>query len=119
MILEDHGYRVLTAPDGKAGLATATEQRPDLIIVDMMMPRMSGFAVLERLKQNIELSMPVMMLTGNESNHQRTLAEFLGVDAYLNKPIGTRQLIDHVHRLCPMCKPVALEPTQIPLETTI
>lgn len=119
MILEDHGYKVLTAPDGKAGLETALQDRPDMIIVDMMMPRMSGFAVLERLKQRVDLVIPVVMLTGNESDHQRTLAEFLGVDAYLNKPVGTRQLLEHVQRLCPVCRPALLEPTHVSLETTI
>jgi two-component system, OmpR family, response regulator MprA len=119
MILEDHGYNVLTAPDGKAGLETAVEKRPHLIIVDMMMPRMSGFVVVELLKQRVDWVTPVMMLTANESDQQRTFAEFLGVDAYLNKPIGIKQLIDHVERLCPLTKPAALEPPHIPLETAI
>ncbi len=117
-ILEDQGYRVVTAPDGKAGLEKAFEGRPDLVIVDMMMPRMSGFVVLERLKQSAQ-AIPVIMLTGNESDQQRTFAEFLGVDAYLNKPIGVRQLLDQVQRLCPLCKPPTMDPTPVPIETTI
>lgn len=119
MVLEDHGYRVITAPDGVSGLRMASDERPDLVIVDMMMPRMSGFTVLERIKESSTLTMPVLMLTANESDEQRTFAHCLGVDAYLNKPIGTRQLIDHVQRLCPVSRPLTLSTARNPVESTV
>jgi DNA-binding response OmpR family regulator len=100
-LLQDRGYRVLTACDGQAGLQRAIADKPDLVIVDMMMPKMSGIMVVERFKQQSKRPVPVIMLTGNESEHQRTLAEFMGVDVYLNKPIGIRQLLEHTQRLCP------------------
>lgn len=115
LLLEGRGYRVLTAPDGQAGLNRALAERPDLVIVDMMMPKMSGFTVVERIKQSARPT-PVIMLTANESTHQRTLAEFLGVDAYLNKPIPLRQLTDHIERLCP---PPSLTSTQVPTDTAL
>ena len=101
MLLQERGYRVLTANDGQAGLQRAVADMPDLVILDMMMPKMSGIMVVERFKQQSKRPVPVIMLTGNESEHQRTLAEFMGVDAYLNKPIGMRQLLDRLQRLCP------------------
>lgn len=99
--LEDRGYRVQCAPDGEVGLARALNTRPDLVIVDMMMPRVSGFVVLERLKHEHRLPTPVIMLSGNGSDHQRAYAEFLGVDAYLSKPVHPAQLFQAVDRFCP------------------
>jgi len=116
MLLEDQGYRVITAPDGAAGLNRAISERPNLVIVDMMMPKMSGFVVLERLKQEDHPSLPVIMLTANESDQQRAYAEFLGVDAYLNKPITTKILLDRVHHLC---RSQSTTTTTVPTQTTV
>jgi DNA-binding response OmpR family regulator len=112
MILEDQGYRVITAPDGQSGLKLALTERLDLIICDMMMPKMSGFIVLERVKQNEQKSIPFIMLTANDSDHQRDFAEFLGVDAYLNKPIGTKPLLEQLQAFCR--KPAATDHTAVP-----
>lgn len=114
MLLEDQGYRVITAPDGAAGLCRALSEHPDLVIVDMMMPKMSGFVVLERLKGQERSSLPVIMLTANESDQQRAFAEFLGVDAYLHKPIATKALLERVIGLCPLQR---VKATPIPIET--
>jgi CheY-like chemotaxis protein len=120
MILEDQGYRVITASDGHTGLQRALKDRPDLIICDMMMPKMSGFVVLERVKQHPQhMGVPFIMLTGNESDHQRTFAVFLGVDAYLNKPIGIKPLLEHLHKLCPMPVCPGAHATAIPIETLV
>jgi CheY-like chemotaxis protein len=74
---------------------------PDAIICDMMMPKMSGFKVLERVKEHEARPIPFIMLTGNESDHQRTFAEFLGVDAYMNKPVGIKPLLAQLGMFCP------------------
>lgn len=100
-VLEDRGFRVVCAPDGDVGVARAVHAPPDLVICDMMMPRASGFTVLERLKQQHRLPIPIIMLTGNDSDHQRLYAEFLGVDAYLNKPVRAAELFEAVDRFCP------------------
>lgn len=100
-ILEEQGYRVVTASDGKSGLQMARDELPDLLILDMMMPRMSGFSVLERLKERPGPNPAVVMLSANASVHQRALAHLLGVDIYLHKPVGAALLLDHVQRLCP------------------
>ncbi|HEX3146809.1 MAG TPA: response regulator [Gemmataceae bacterium] len=100
-VLRDRGFHVDCAPDGDAGVAKAIHAPPDLVICDMMMPRASGFTVLERLKQQHRLPVPIIMLTGNDSDHQRLYAEFLGVDAYLNKPVLPHELFETVDRFCP------------------
>jgi DNA-binding response OmpR family regulator len=99
--LEDQGFRVQCAPDGEVGITKALTAPPDLVILDMMMPRASGFHFLQKLKQHHRLPVPVIMLTANDSDHQRAYAECLGVDAYLSKPVGPAQLFQTVERFCP------------------
>lgn len=101
MALEDWGYRVLCAPDGEVGISVALRDDPDLIICDMMMPKASGFVVLDRLKNIHRMKMPIIMLTGNESDQQRTFAEVLGVDHYLLKPVRPLQLKQTIGKCLP------------------
>jgi DNA-binding response OmpR family regulator len=98
-LLERKGYRVLTALDGNAGLAVAEQERPDLVIVDMMMPKKSGFLVVEKLKSRPEASPRVIMITANEGHRHRAYAEMLGVDDYLRKPFAMDKLLESVERL--------------------
>ena len=101
IVLQQKGYRVITAGDGNAGLARAERENPDLVIVDMMMPKKSGFLVLEYLKQRGQDCPPVIMITGNEGIRHRAYAESLGVDGYLRKPFAMDDMLDHVRNLCP------------------
>jgi DNA-binding response OmpR family regulator len=101
-LLENKGYRVLTATDGNTGLATAEREAPDLVILDMMMPRTSGFLVLEKLKHRPTPGPRVIMITANEGAKHRAYAELLGVDDYLCKPFPLEQLLASVERLCPL-----------------
>jgi CheY-like chemotaxis protein len=98
MVLEDLGYMVRAAADGAIGIELALRWKPDLIICDMMMPKTSGFIVVETLKQQHFLEIPIVMLTGNESEHQRSYAEFVGVDEYITKPIRSHQLAKILER---------------------
>src|SRR5947209_169936 len=75
-VLEGRGYRVLVARDGNAGLAVAERENPDLIVLDMMMPKKSGFLVLEKLKSRPGGLIPTIMITGNEGSRHRAYAEF-------------------------------------------
>ena len=102
MVLRDQGYRVIEACDGELGIGKAVTERPHLIVVDMMMPKVSGFLVIERVKHQHRLPIPIVMLTGNDSDHQRSYAEFLGVDACLSKPVRLSQLMEAVERFCPL-----------------
>lgn len=101
LVLRDNGFNVCTAPDGEIGIARALQDRPQLIIVDMMMPKVSGFVVIEQLKQQHQLHTPIIMLTGHDNEHQRAYAEFLGADVYLTKPIRAHQLFAAIDQLCP------------------
>jgi len=104
VVLEKLGYRVLTAYDGNSGLAAAEREAPDLVVVDMMMPKKSGFIVLEKLKARQEARPRVIMITANEGSRHRAYAEMLGVDDYIRKPFAMERLVESVERLCPAAK---------------
>jgi DNA-binding response OmpR family regulator len=100
-VFERRGYRVLLASDGNMGLALAEREAPDIVVVDMMMPKKSGFLVLEKLKQRAEAGPKVIMITANEGSRHRAYAEMLGVDDYIRKPFAIDKLVESVERLCP------------------
>ncbi|MEQ8788165.1 MAG: response regulator [Pirellulaceae bacterium] len=101
--LKAKGYDVLIARDGNQGLAMAERDDPDLMILDMMMPKRSGFLVLERLhrarKDESKDPLRVIMITANEGSRHKAYAEMLGVDDYIRKPFAMDRLIDAVGRL--------------------
>src|SRR5262249_39626017 len=98
-VLEDKGYRVLTAGDGNSGLAVADRENPNLVLVDMMMPKRSGFLVLEKLKSKPENTPKVIMITANEGSRHRAYAEMLGVDDYFRKPFALDRVLERVEEL--------------------
>ncbi|MGC4004731.1 MAG: response regulator [Pirellulales bacterium] len=100
--LESRGFQVSIARDGNAGLAAAEKERPDLLITDMMMPKRSGFLVLESLRTSEDAAknvLKVIMVTGNEGNRHKAYAESLGVDDYIRKPFPMERLIESVEKL--------------------
>ena len=97
--LEGRGYQILIARDGNQGLAMAEREDPDLMILDMMMPKRSGFLVLEKLRRTRPVPMRVIMITANEGSRHKAYAEMLGVDDYIRKPFAMDRLIDSVNRL--------------------
>ncbi|MFT7639637.1 MAG: DNA-binding response OmpR family regulator [Pirellulaceae bacterium] len=97
--LEAKGFEVVVARDGNQGLAMAEREDPDLLILDMMMPKRSGFLVLERLRRTRPIPIKVIMITANEGSRHKAYAEMLGVDDYLRKPFGMDRLIESVQRL--------------------
>jgi DNA-binding response OmpR family regulator len=97
--LEAQGYEVLVGRDGNQGLALIERENPDLVILDMMMPKRSGFLVLERLKRLGEKKQRIIMITANEGNRHKAYAEMLGVDDYVRKPFPMDRLIASVQRL--------------------
>ena len=96
LALEAHGYEVLIARDGNQGLALIEREAPDLVILDMMMPKRSGFLVLERLKRMGEKKQRIIMITANEGARHKAYAEMLGVYDYLRKPFAMDLLLDTV-----------------------
>jgi DNA-binding response OmpR family regulator len=97
--LEANGYEVLVARDGNQGLAMAEREDPDLLILDMMMPKRSGFLVLEKLRRTRPVPLRVIMLTANEGSRHNAYAEMLGVDDYIRKPFAMDRLMESVKRL--------------------
>lgn len=97
--LSAQGYQILIARDGNQGLAVAEREDPDLVILDMMMPKRSGFLVLERLRRTRPVPMRIIMITANEGSRHKAYAEMLGVDDYIRKPFAMDRLVDSVNRL--------------------
>ena len=98
-VLESKGYEILVARDGNQGLLMAERENPDLVVLDMMMPKRSGFLVLERLRRSHPVPMRVIMIIANEGSRHRAYAEMLGVDDYIRKPFAMDRLLDSVQRL--------------------
>ena len=99
LALEANGYEILVARDGNQGLALVEREDPDLVVLDMMMPKRSGFLVLERLKRKRDGQQRIIMITANEGSRHKAYAEMLGVDDYLRKPFPMDRLIASVNRL--------------------
>lgn len=83
----------LTAADGDEAVRICNDDPPDIVILDMMLPKRSGFLVLERIK-GLESSPIVIMVTANEGQRHQAYGESLGVDAYLQKPVPLSLLLD-------------------------
>src|SRR3954454_14045667 len=98
-VLENRGFRVLVARDGNAGLAVAEREVPDLIVLDMMMPKKSGFLVLEKLKGRPGGLIPTIMITANEGSRHGAYAEFLGVKDYIRKPFAIEKLVRSIDQI--------------------
>ena len=97
--LDASGFETLVARDGNQGLAMVEREDPDLVILDMMMPKRSGFLVLEKLRRTRPVPMRVIMITANEGSRHKAYAEMLGVDDYIRKPFAMDRLLDSVTRL--------------------
>jgi DNA-binding response OmpR family regulator len=96
-VLERSGYRVLQARDGQQGKQLIYNQRPDLVILDMMMPRMGGYPVLEHFRDKNDAP-PIIMITANEGSRHKAYAEYLGVIDYIRKPFAMERLLEAVER---------------------
>jgi DNA-binding response OmpR family regulator len=97
MLLEKQGFRVIQARDGQHGTNMVYQQHPDLVILDMMMPRMGGYPVLEHFRGKADAP-PIIMITANEGSRHKAYAEYLGVVDYIRKPFAMERLIEAVHK---------------------
>ena len=98
-VLESRGYEILVARDGNQGLMMAEKEEPDLVVLDMMMPKRSGFLVLEKLRRSRPVPMRVIMITANEGSRHKAYAEMLGVDDYIRKPFAMDRLLASIDKL--------------------
>ena len=96
-VLERQGYRVIQAHDGHQAKQSVYNQRPDLMILDMMMPRMGGYPVLEHFKGKADAP-PIIMMTANEGSRHKAYAEYLGVVDYIRKPFAAERLLEAVNK---------------------
>ncbi|MDE2291971.1 MAG: response regulator transcription factor [Elusimicrobia bacterium] len=95
--LEREGYRVSTASDGPAAIETARRERPDLVLLDVMLPGFDGFEVLKQLRRTSQV--PVLFLSARREELDRVLGLELGGDDYLTKPFSLRELMARVKAL--------------------
>ncbi len=97
--LRHEGWRVATAADGVEGLAMATQLRPDIIVLDLGLPRIDGWDVARRLKESpITRPIPVLALTGHVSNESRLRALMVGVSEFCTKPCLPADLVAAIRR---------------------
>jgi DNA-binding response OmpR family regulator len=119
--LQRQGYEVLRARDGRTGLHLAREQKPDLIILDVMLPGIDGFEVCRIIRR--ELSVPILMLTARTEEIDKIVGLEMGADDYITKPFSMRELIArvkaHLRRTELIREDVALEVSSSPIATPI
>src|SRR3954453_10800259 len=111
-VLERQGHRVIQARDGQQGKQRIYEQRPDLVILDMMMPRMGGYPVLEHFKDKPDAP-PIIMITANEGSRHKAYAEYLGVIDYMRKPFAMEKLLEAVQKALD-APPRQVKPGEVP-----
>lgn len=96
MNLELEGYSVLTAEDGEKGLVLAWEEQPDLVILDVMLPKMNGFEVCKEIRRR-KIDVPVLMLSSKNAEIDKIMGLDLGADDYISKPFALRELLARVN----------------------
>jgi len=96
--LRFEGYDVITAADGETGYHLQKERKPDLIVLDLMLPRMSGFELCRKLRGE-GIQTPILMLTARSEEPDRVLGLDLGADDYVTKPFSVRELMARVRAL--------------------
>ena len=96
--LEAESYVVLTARDGEAGYAILEQEEPDLVILDLMLPKLSGYEICQRARSE-GMTVPILMLTAKGTESDRVLGLDLGADDYVTKPFSVRELLARVRAL--------------------
>jgi DNA-binding response OmpR family regulator len=125
IVLENEGHEVLVADDGSRGLATATRRSPEVIILDVMMPFMDGFAVLEALREDERtVTIPVVMLSAIQKEAVEERCYRLGAQAFVRKPFDPDILLGTVQELVSTppqltIEQVAREPREVPLSVIL
>jgi two-component system cell cycle response regulator len=99
-LLTDEGHEVITAYDGAQALEKAFKEQPDVILLDVMMPKMDGFEVCRRIKQDERMhSTPVMIVTVLRDDENRARGAAAGADDFMSKPFSRHDLLRHINQL--------------------
>ena len=106
--LGKEGYDVVTAEDGAEALDIARKEKPDLIILDIMLPKMSGFEVCRILRK--EMSVPILMLTAKVDETDKIVGLEIGADDYMTKPFSLRELLARVRAMLRRAKMAEAQP---------
>jgi DNA-binding response OmpR family regulator len=110
--LRFESYEVLTAEDGESGYKLLAEKKPDLLILDLMLPRMSGYEVCRKARA-AGITTPIMMLTARGEEADRVLGLDLGADDYVAKPFSIRELLARVRAILRRAQPAAALPDEL------
>jgi len=98
-LIEQAGYETRVARDGEAALKSIEERKPDLILLDVMLPKRDGFDVCERIRANPAWNdIRIVMLTAKGQDSEREKGLALGADAYITKPFSTREAMEQIKR---------------------
>jgi len=111
-------YEVLTAADGDAGYRLIREQKPDLVILDLMLPGMSGYEVCRRLRQEGNAT-PILMLTARGEEADRVLGLDLGADDYVTKPFSVRELLARIRAIVRRMHPPRALPDELRFDDVV
>jgi len=106
--LRKEGYNVVTAVDGAEALDVARREKPDIIILDIMLPKMSGFEVCRILRG--EMIVPILMLTAKTEETDKIVGLEIGADDYMTKPFSLRELLARVRAMLRRAKMVEMQP---------
>jgi DNA-binding response OmpR family regulator len=99
-VLKQAGFRVRTVSDGEAALAAIVQERPDLVLLDVMIPGRDGYAVCQEIRRNPAWrDLRIVMLTAKGGEIQREKGLSLGADEYVTKPFSPRELVDRIRRM--------------------
>ncbi len=98
-VLEAQGYECITAMDGEEGLKSARELKPDLIILDVMMPKINGYKISRLLKyDNKYKDIPILMITARSQEEDKIIGEETGADEYITKPFNVDYVVEKVKK---------------------
>lgn len=114
--LQQSGYEVITAMDGEEGKNLAISENPDLIILDLMLPKLDGIDVCKQLRQQ-KVSTPILMLTAKDEEFDKVLGLELGADDYMTKPFSPREVIARVKAILRRVQVQPIMPGQLPADT--
>jgi len=104
-MLTPHGYDVVLINDGKQAIQTARKEKPDLILLDIMMPDMDGYTIANKIKKEETIkNIPIVMVTALGLDGNKVFASIAGASAYINKPIDKKVLLETVAHFLPDSK---------------
>jgi two-component system response regulator VicR len=110
--LRKESYDVITATDGEQAIVVARREKPDLVVLDIMLPKMSGFEVCRILRK--EMTVPILMLTGKADETDKIVGLEIGADDYMTKPFSMRELMARVRAMLRRTKMAAAQVAREP-----